>query len=151
MNAKKILNSEIAELKISSLPSRPTAPSFFGGRGYTTAQMKEAFDRLPLFLVERFNTLIDDIGSTDDSSLAAAILTGISENHSLKGLFEDITSGDLVSYLWLGSESLKDFYNKAIELLSSHSSDIQSIYAILNDDIIDGGSPRERTAEGELA
>ena len=61
MNTQKITDSEISELKISSLPSRPTAPPSFGGRGYTAKEMKEAFDRLPLFIIERLNSLIDDV------------------------------------------------------------------------------------------
>ena len=150
MNATKILNSEIAGLKISSLPSRPTAPSAFGGRGYTTLQMKEAFDKLPLFIVERFNTLLEDIGSTDENSLAAAIMTGISEGHSLKELFGDITDGELIEYLWLGSESLGDFYRRALELLTTHASEIENIYSILNEKNIDCGTPLMRSAEGEV-
>ena len=63
MKAKKILDAEIDDLKISSLPTRPTAPTSFGGKGYTTSEMKEAFDRLPLYIIERFNELIDDIES----------------------------------------------------------------------------------------
>ena len=150
MNAKKILNSEIAKLKVSSLPSRPTAPTSFGGKGYTTSQMKEAFDKLPLFIVERFNTLLEDIASTDEGSLAAAMLTGISENHTLRDLFGDITDGELIEYLWLGSESLGDFYRKTVTLLSTHSTEIENVYTILNDKNIDCGSPSLRTAEGEV-
>ena len=150
MNARKILNSEIADLKISSLPTRPTAPSSFGGRGYTTSEMKEAFDKLPLFLVQRFNTLIEDIASTDENSLAAAILTGISENHSLKKLFEDISSGDFIEYLWLGSESLGDFYRRSVGLLAAEASDTYGINSILDDAQMDGGSPKERKSNGEL-
>lgn len=57
----KILPSEIADIKISSLPTRPTAPTSFGGKGYTASDMKAAFDRLPLFIIERLNALIDDV------------------------------------------------------------------------------------------
>ena len=68
MNATKILNSEIESLKISSLPARPTAPTAFGGKGYTSKEMKEAFDKLPLFIIERFNRLIEDITSKGENS-----------------------------------------------------------------------------------
>ena len=44
MKASKILNEQIKNLKVASLPSRPTAPTSFGGRGYTANQVKEAFD-----------------------------------------------------------------------------------------------------------
>ncbi len=59
----KILPSEIADLKIASLPTRPTAPTTFGGMGYSAADMKAAFDALPLFIIERLNALIDDVAS----------------------------------------------------------------------------------------
>ena len=61
MNTTKILPSEITQLKVASLPSRPTASADVGGRGYTATQMKEAFDRLPLFIIERLNDLIDEL------------------------------------------------------------------------------------------
>lgn len=61
MNTKKITDSEIEALKIASLPTRPTAPTSFGGRGYTATEMKEAFDKLPLRIAEGFNSLIGEI------------------------------------------------------------------------------------------
>ena len=151
MKATKILNTEIADLKISSLPSRPTAPTSFGGRGYTSADMKEAFDKLPLFIIDRFNTLLEDIAATDENSLAAAVLTGISDDHNLKSLFEDITSGEFAKYLYLGSENLGQFYQTASLLLSSHTQSIMSIYQTLDDSVMDGGAPSERNEGGEIA
>ena len=61
MKATKIFDSEIESLKISSLPTRPTAPTAFGGKGYTSAEMKAAFDMLPLFIISHFNDLVDDV------------------------------------------------------------------------------------------
>ncbi len=61
MNTTKITNSEIDALKVASLPTRPTAPTAFGGKGYTATEMKEAFDKLPLRIIEEFNSLIDEI------------------------------------------------------------------------------------------
>jgi hypothetical protein len=57
--------------KISSLPTRPTAPTAFGGKGYSATEMKEAFDRLPLYVAERLNSLIDDIESGSLADLIA--------------------------------------------------------------------------------
>ena len=48
MYTSKILDSEISGLKVASLPTRPTAPQSFGGKGFTAAEMKAAFDKLPL-------------------------------------------------------------------------------------------------------
>lgn len=112
MTATKIQGDEIASLRISSLPTRPTAPTSFGGAGYTATQMKEAFDKLPLFLVERFNRLIDDIGAQGTDSLSGALVTGIRVGHTLSDLFTDITDGDFASYLSLGDESVLSAYTR---------------------------------------
>lgn len=106
MKANKILDSEIKDLKISSLPTRPTAAVQTGGKGYSSAEMKAAFDRLPLFIIERFNMLIEDIGAIGEDSIAAEIKTGITDTHSLNDLFCDITSGRLLTYLNAGECSL---------------------------------------------
>ena len=76
MNTKKITDGEIADLRVASLPTRPTAPFEFGGKGYTALQMKRAFDKLPVFIVERLNLLIDDI-SSDPQICRPAFMTGI--------------------------------------------------------------------------
>ena len=106
MRAKKILSSEIAELKVSSLPTKPTAPKSMGGMGYGAKEMKEAFDKLPLFIVERFNALMEDIISTDADALSGAISTGIKEDHTLRDIFNDVTTGEFAAYLKIFGESL---------------------------------------------
>lgn len=106
MKSTKILNSEIEELKISSLPTKPTAPKSLGGAGYTSKEMKEAFDKLPLFIVERFNSLIEDINDYGDDSLASSVATGIKDGHTLTNLFTDITSGEMATYFTIFGESL---------------------------------------------
>lgn len=106
MTTEKIKNEEIAALRVSSLPSRPNASGTFGGRGYTATEMKEAFDRLPLFLVERFNSLLDDIAASGEGSLADTVPTGLGTAHTLADLFADITSGALAGYLSTGEETL---------------------------------------------
>ena len=69
MKAKKLTEAEMAPLRIASLPTRPTANSSFGGKGYTSTEMKEAFDLLPNLIAERLNALIEDAldGSLADS------------------------------------------------------------------------------------
>ena len=61
MTTKKITSDEIDQNAVSSLPTRPTASVAFGGKGYTSAEMKEAFDRLPKLIIERFNLLLSDL------------------------------------------------------------------------------------------
>ncbi len=106
MNTKKILSEEIADKRVSSLPTRPTSPTAFGGKGYTQSEMKAAFDRLALFIIERFNSLIDDIEGVGEGSLADSILTEIEDGHTLATLFSDIRNGNFASYLNVGGVSL---------------------------------------------
>ncbi len=118
MKTTKIKDAEIASMKISSLPSRPTAPTSFGGRGYTATEMKAAFDKLPLYLVEKFNSLIEDIAAEEDS-IASAMLTGIGEGHTLAGLFSDVTSGAFAAYLDVLGSPLTERITEIRETLSS--------------------------------
>lgn len=99
MKAKKIEASDIKDILISSLPTRPTAPKSLGGMGYGASEMKEAFDRLPLYVVERYNELISDISEIGEDSLAAAMPTGIKDGHTVADLCEDVRSGAIASYL----------------------------------------------------
>lgn len=106
MKATKITQNEIKGLKVSSLPTRPTAPVSLGGRGYSAEEMKAAFDRLPVYIIERFNRLIEDIEAVGEQSLAGAIKTGIADGHSLYDLFCDLKSGKALSYIGAGDRTL---------------------------------------------
>ena len=106
MKAKKIYNSDIADILISSLPSRPTAPRELGGRGYGAAEMKAAFDQLPLCIIEHYNALLSDVESFGENSMAAAVPTGIKDAHTLHDLFEDIRTGELATYFGILGKSL---------------------------------------------
>ena len=106
MKTTKITDDQIKDLKISSLPTRPTAPTSYGGLGYSSAQMKAIFDALPLFIIERFNSLLDDLASVGADSASASIPTGIKEGHTLAALFADVKNGNLASYLSVGGSSL---------------------------------------------
>ena len=108
MKTTKITDTEIRELKISSLPSRPTAPTAFGGKGFSAVDMKAAFDRLPLFIISKFNSLIEDISAlpSGEDSLLRAIPSGLSEGHTLADMLLDISSGGFASYLSVGEDTL---------------------------------------------
>lgn len=107
MNARKILNDEISALKVSSLPNRPSAPVAFGGKGYTAEEIKAAFDKLPLFIVEMFNKLIEDIEAVGEDSLAGTIKTELSEGHTLYDMLCDIKNGDFLTYVKTDGGSLE--------------------------------------------
>lgn len=103
MKAKIMTEGDIAPLCISSLPTRPTAPLAFGGKGYTAREMKAAFDKLPLLIAERLNALIDDVLS---GALAESLAVSTEENITLRSLFLDLKDGSLASYLSVGDTSL---------------------------------------------
>lgn len=118
MKTNKILDAEISNMLISSLPSRPTAPSAFGGRGFGAVEMKAAFDKLPLFLVSKINSLLEDIASGGEDSVLGTIPTGISEGHTLFNLLSDIKNGNLSGYLDVLGESLTNRIAQITEELS---------------------------------
>ena len=146
MNTKPIPESEYASLRISALPSRPTASSAFGGRGYTASQLKEAFDRLPMLLVARFNSLIADIESEGEGSLADSIPTGLESNHTLANLFEDVQSGTLATYLQVGDQTLFSALDEIQRELASLSGQPGSTPSVPTEFQVDGGHPKDRAA-----
>lgn len=109
MKATKILNDDIGDMLISSLPTRPTTPTYFGGKGYSAKEIKEAFDKLPLYIVEKFNALIDDVSAVGEDSLAASIRTGIDELHTLSDLFSDVKSGEFCAYAKAPAGTLSEY------------------------------------------
>lgn len=106
MKAKKILKSDVKDILIASLPSRPTAPRSMGGRGFKAKEMKEAFDKLPLYIAERYNDLIDDIKCEGEGSVAFSIPSGIKDAHTLGDLFVDVKTGELATYFSFLGKSL---------------------------------------------
>lgn len=112
MKAKLINDSDISDLKISSLPTKPTAPRAMGGMGYGAREMKDAFDKLPLFIIERYNALIEDIEATGSDSLAGSIKTGLQDSHTLYDLFCDIESGKFAAYLTVHGQGLGAYLSK---------------------------------------
>ena len=126
---QKILDEEISGLKVSALPTRPTAPSSFGGRGYTATEMKAAFDKLPLYIVKRFNELIELINGQGSESISESIKTGINEKHTLKDLFDDIRNGNLSSYLDVYGRSLVEVLEDMISRVDSAKGDVEDAKA----------------------
>ena len=106
MKADIISENEMAPLTVASLPTRPTAPSAFGGRGYTASEMKGAFDKLPRLIVSRLNTLISDI---KDGGICEDIPTGSPNLATLSEIFEGIESGSLAAAIKVFDTSLTLF------------------------------------------
>ena len=167
MTATKITDADISGIKISSLPSRPTAPKSFGGAGYTATQLKEAVDRLPLYIISRFNELIDDLTREGEEGVLGSIPSGIEENHTLADLISDIVTGNLASYLKVlgGSlneqiggikdeqEALREAYgssindvNASLETVRSIEESIAQIYTLLDNTDLELGRVRNGIA-----
>ena len=103
---EKITQEKVQELCVASLPTRPNAPANLGGGGLSSTEIKNAFDALTLSVIEKYNALIDAIGSVGEGSLASKVKTGISEEHTLENMFEDLKTGDFASYLMVGENTL---------------------------------------------
>lgn len=108
MENMKIKDEELDLLGVAALPTRPTAAKAFGGKGYTAAEMKAAFDRLPRLIAERHNALVAAAAQTGEGSLAAAMPTGLTEGHTLAQLFEDLASGAFAAYATVHGDTLAD-------------------------------------------
>ena len=61
MEEIKITEEDYKDLLIASLPTRPTAPAAFGGKGYSATELKEAFDAFPMLISKRLNMLLEYI------------------------------------------------------------------------------------------
>ena len=112
MKSKKITDGDINDKKVASLPTRPTAPAAFGGKGYTATELKEAFDSLPMFLVEKYNELIADIQGEDGGNICDAVKTGITDTHTLAELFVDVVNGNFITYLSAPTGSVAEYLLK---------------------------------------
>ncbi|MBO5788889.1 MAG: hypothetical protein J6R42_02970 [Clostridia bacterium] len=105
---KKISQSEINQNKVASLPTRPNASTAFGGAGYSSAELRAAFDRLPLLIAARLNELIDSTSKAGENGLSAFMPTGLgkNENATLSDMFTHIKDGTFATYLKVGSSYL---------------------------------------------
>lgn len=107
---KPITNQEINQNKVASLPARPNASTSFGGVGYTSAQLKQAFDRLPLLLVERYNGLVEAIKEEGERGFLSQLPTPICDSdgnpYSLYEVLCHIESGDFATYCKIGEKYL---------------------------------------------
>ena len=72
MSIKKITEEEVRSLWVQRLSDTPNRQGKFGTMGLSAAEMKAAYDALPLRLVEAYNTLVDAI---EGGELAAFIHT----------------------------------------------------------------------------
>ena len=112
MTTKKITSDEITQNAIASLPTRPTASVAFGGKGYTSGEMKEAFDRLPKLVIERFDLLLSDLS---DGQILIDIPTDIEGLPSVRDLIQGIENEELSAAITVFGTSLRSFLLKLRE------------------------------------
>lgn len=133
MSIQKITNSEILTHGVKGLPTRPSTPSLYKGNILSAEELKEAFDKLPRLIAERFNALLESTGLYDESnpadSLAALIATGLEESHSLLDFFADVKNGNLALYLTAGEggEPIADVLSELRRLIEAKKSYTVSI------------------------
>lgn len=110
MSISPITQSELNRLKVAALPARPNASGAFGGLGYSSAELRAAFDRLPELLVSRYNALVEAISAAGEASLCGAIPTGIhaadGREYTLADLLAHICDGTFATYLRVGGSYL---------------------------------------------
>ena len=111
MSITPISQNEINQNKIASLPARPNASTAFGGAGYSSMQLREAFDKLPLLAVRKLNELLEALSKAPgQGSLADEIKTAKCDPqgtpYTLSQLFTHITDGTLASYLLVRDKPL---------------------------------------------
>lgn len=128
MKANKISDAEISALKVATLPTRPTTPDAFGGSGYTPTEVKAAFDRLPLYIIEKYNELIDDIMGEDGGDITNGMKTGINSTQTLGEFFDGVSDGTLATYLYTPLGTLA-------EALTGLRADIEKLAAHLGIDL----------------
>ena len=105
MNSRKITDGDIADKRVASLPTRPTAPMAFGGKGYTPTELKEAFDKLKDY-IEYMH--IKDALATDGTVVPAGKGDG-NLKYILESLFQNGYDGFLSLEPHLGTfEGLAD-------------------------------------------
>ena len=112
MKSHIITDEEIELMKVAALPNRPTAPPEYGGNGYTAKEMKEAFDKLPLYLVARLNDLIDDIGTDSSDSVANSIKLGLAGGMTLSEFVSLFESGEILGMIPVGEDTLLGYMQK---------------------------------------
>ncbi len=102
MSIRKISEEEVRARWVQRLSDTPNRMGRFGASGLSAAEMKAAYDALPLCIVEHFNTLVSVILEGRLSEWIPA-----AEGKSLASFFADVTSGALADYLTLdGKRSL---------------------------------------------
>lgn len=109
MDNYKITADEFEKVSIARMATHPNSSTAYGESKLSAAELKKRFDAQGRLFCKKFNKFLAMIpGGGEGDSLAAHILTGIEEDHTLKDMFADIVAkgGVFASYLSVGDQSL---------------------------------------------
>jgi hypothetical protein len=109
MDNYKITADEFEKVSIARMATHPNSSTAYGESKLSAAELKKRFDAQGKLFCKKFNEFLAMIpGGGEGDSLAAHILTGIEEDHTLKDMFADIVAkgGVFASYLSVGDQSL---------------------------------------------
>ena len=108
MAIQNIKESEMREAGVSSLPTRPSSPSLYSGRVLSATELRQAFDKLPRLVADRFNALLEATGLFEEAGkydrLSELIATELADGHSLADFFSDVQNGNLAAYMSVDGE-----------------------------------------------
>lgn len=114
----KISEEEFEKVSLKKIANNPSSQSKYSGASLSAEQLKERMDKPFKLFKDKLNLLISLIGGTEDGdTMAAHMLTGISDGHTVKDLIADIVSesADFAGYLSVGDTNLL----KKLELLTN--------------------------------
>ena len=131
MSVQKISETEIDERLISNLPTRPNAPTSMGGKGYSAAELKSAFDSLPKLIAERYNELIDDLTNPEGSEIIKSFKPEGLSGESLEDFFESVKESTILDRLIIDGDVLS-YYLRALK------SEVESLRSLIEGKSVGG-------------
>ena len=122
MNEKElkiISDSEIAQNSVSSLPTRPNAPTSMGGAGLSSPALRARFDALAMLAINKINAILKSLNGEEDATPFAKYIQTTLENgeggtYTLYDVLEWLQSNDFAEKIILsedGEYTLAQFYN----------------------------------------
>ena len=93
---EKIQESELKTLGISNVSTTPTKRTPYGESGFTAAELKERFDKLPRYLAARLNEIFEGMETGELAGGIKLSADGGSVKHILNGLFDGSVADKLL-------------------------------------------------------
>lgn len=131
----KITNTQIQGLGVQALATRPNDAARYGEGGLSAEQLKRKFDRLPEFIIDKVNELIDILTSSGDKDVRDYIKIGLNDGiNTLADFVCSITDGKLANAISLSltlspdeKKNLTDILDSFDSSITENASDISSL------------------------